>query len=107
MWIRRAEGFALRFDSLFNVDVKPFRETLEFIGTSRRHPWPPDPTFKPSEKEVLFNIASEILVPLCKEVVLEKRAQATLSSYLSRRQSPPLNLRCADLGLGTVKTWHG
>ena len=55
----------------------------------------------------MFNIASNILVPLCEEVLLEKRAQGTLSSYLSRRPSPPLNLRCADLGLGTVHTWHG
>ena len=55
----------------------------------------------------MLNIASEILVPLCKEVLLEKRARAALSSHLSRRQSLALNLRCADLGLGTVNTWHG
>ena len=104
---------ALPFDSLFNVDVdvKPAsRETLEFISTSRKHLWPPlypDPTFKPSERAVVLKIASEILVPLCKEVLLEKRARAALSSHLSGRQSLALKLRCADLGLGTVKTWHG
>ena len=88
---------ALNFDSLFNVDVKPFRETLEFISTSRKHPWPPialDPMFKPREKEVVFNKASNILVPLCEEVLLEKRAQGALSfiflgGLLPHRLGPP------------------
>ena len=81
MWmrrVRRGEGVALLFDSLFNVDTKPIGETLEFISTSRKHLWPPralDPIFKPTEKEVVFNIASNILVPLCEEVLLEKRAR--------------------------------
>ena len=73
---------------------------LEFISTSRKHPWPPialDPMFKPREKEVVFNIASNILVPLCEEVLLEKRAQGTLSFYLSRRP-PTAPTRASSVG---------
>ena len=77
---------ALSFNTLFNVEVKPpFSETLKFITTSRRHLWPvfnTDPKLKPSEKEILLHISSKILVPLCEDVLLEKRYPSALSSYL-------------------------
>ena len=104
---------AIHFDTLFNVDVEsPSPETVEFISTSRKHPWPPffspyGSTYKPSEREVMLGIACEILAPFCKEVLMERRAQGSLSSYLSRRQNPPSNVNCANLGMGSISTWHG
>ena len=113
---------AIHFDTLFNVDgsPSPSPETVEFISTSRKHPWPPflspdGGTYKPSEREVMLSIACEIMAPFCQEVLMERRAQGSLSSYLSRRQNPPYlsrrqnpsNVKCANLGMGTISTWHG
>ena len=86
--------------------------SVEFISTSRKHPWPPfwspdGSTYKPSEREVMLSIACEILAPFCQEVLMERRAQGSLSSYLSRRHNPPSNVKCANLGMGTISTWHG
>ena len=96
--------FALKFNTLFKVEAKPeFGEALKFIHNSRKHLWPvfhPDPTFKQSEKNLMLSdcISSEILVPLCKEVILEKR-------YAS---DPVIaGIQCSDIGIGTLNTWHG
>ena len=95
------------------IDVEsPFPETVEVLSTSRNHPWPPlfspdGSTYKPSERAVMVGIACESLAPLCQEVLMERRAQGSLSSYLSRRQNPPSHVKCANLGMGTISTWHG
>ena len=57
---------------------------------------------KLTEKGVLLDIASTILLPLCSEVVLEKRYKAELA-----KMPRPPELSCADIGLGSVDTWHG
>jgi hypothetical protein len=64
-----------------------------------------NPEFTKSEQHVVVEICSNILVPLCTadEVILEKRYK----SLLSMRGSRAAGLRCADIGLGAVQTWHG
>ena len=75
----RKIGFT--FNQLFKVEKLPFVENLKFVCSSRSHPWPSriDLTVKPSEKEVVLRLASEILVPLCTEVLLEKRYRMDIS----------------------------
>ena len=105
---------ALKFNTLFKVEAKPeFTEALRFIRHCRGKPWPcfkADPDFKHSEKTLMLDITSEILAPLCTEVILENRYKADLSSFLSRR--PRLaelsaTLVCSDIGIGSIDTWHG
>ena len=55
----------------------------------------------------MVGIACESLAPLCHEVLMERRAQGSLSLYLSRRQNPPAHVKCAHRGMGTLSTWHG
>ena len=98
--------YALNFNTLFKVDVEPqHAEALKFIHRSRSHPWPPfhpDPNFKQSEKSIMLSICSEILLPLCREVILEKTYQADLSKW------PMITgLECSDIGMGSKDTWHG
>ena len=87
---------------LFTVDaVKADTSALEFIAHSRRKlwPWPPSSTTKRQETDVMVALCKEIFVPLCREVLLERR-------YNTRISHVP-ELQSGDLGLGSVATWHG
>ena len=99
---------ALKFNTLFKVEAKPeFGEALKFIHTSKKHLWPlfhPDPTFKQSGKNLMLSVSSEILVPLCKEVILEKGYEADLSFH---KRPMIAGMQCSDIGMGTLNTWHG
>ena len=57
------------------------------------------PNFPESEKTILI---ADILVPLCNEVILERRYQ----EYLERIPHPS-TLTYGDIGLGARNTWHG
>ena len=61
----------------------------------------PTPERKKTEREVLLSLASKIFIPLCREVVLEKRYRMALEDR------PVPGLEIGDLGMGTVHTWHG
>ena len=95
-------------NDLFKVEAKPENfEALKFIHQSRRHLWPPfkstHTTYsisKQSEKDVMLSISSEILVPLCREVILEKRYRDVLKGQVSV-------LTFGEIGMGSVHTWHG
>ena len=87
---------------LFTVDaVKADTSALEFIAHSRRKlwPWPPCSTTKRRETDVMVALCKELFVPLCREVLLERR-------YTTRISHIP-ELQSGDLGLGSVATWHG
>ena len=100
---------SLNFDKLFKVETKPeFNEAINFIHRCRQKPWPCFNANPDSEKSVMLDISSEILAPLCTEVILEKRYKADLSSYLSRRPMlATATLECSDIGIGSINTWHG
>ena len=77
-------------------------EALKFLNSCRSWPWPPYPwPSKPSEKDVMLALASDIFLPLCRDVVLEKRYNGLLLD------KPIPGVSAADLGMGSVNTWHG
>ena len=104
---------ALHFNTLFKVEAKPeFDEALKFIRNSRKHLWPsfhpdpnfrfnPDPNFKQSEKNLMLDVSSEILVPLCKEVTLEKTMRPMMAGIKMA------GIKFSKIRLGTLDTWHG
>lgn len=98
--------FALSFNLLFKVEAKPeYSDALKFIYRSRNCLWPlvhANPNFKQSEKKMILGVCSKILVPLCKEVILEKRYRVDLS-----KMPMIAGLKCGDIGMGSVHTWHG
>ena len=49
----------------------------------------------------MLNVSSKILVPLCREVVLE----SSYGEILGEQMTTELN--CGDIGMGSVDTWHG
>ena len=76
-------------------------EVLKFVKCSRSHPWPVLSQRKKTEREVLLSVASQILKPLCREVVLEKGYRKTLE------KGPVPGLEFDNIGMGTVHTCHG
>lgn len=88
---------------LFAFGARPEHfEALKFIHCSRSHPWPVlPPERKKTKREVMLSIASRILMPLCREVVLEKGYRRALE------ERPVPGLECDNIGMGTVHTWHG
>ena len=53
----------------------------------------------------MIEIYTEVLKPLCRaeELILGKKYE----SVLSTAKTDVTGLKVADIGLGTVKTWHG
>ena len=103
-----ANQLAVSFNDLFKVEAKPEHiEALKFIHQSRKQLWPPvelSPTTyatsKPSEKAVMLRVTSEILVHLCREVILEKRYHDELQGKGQGRR-----LTFDEIGMGSVHTW--
>ena len=104
---------AISFQDLFKVDPKPedVDDVVKFIHRCKQKEWPcrhflncvhKSPDFKESEKTVVIDVCSNILVPLCNEVILERRYRENLARMLH-----PSTLTYGDIGLGTPKTWHG
>ena len=95
---------AVRPSTLFTVTPpsEDHFEALKFLNSCRSRPWPPYPRpSKPSEKDVLVELACQIFLPLGREVVLEKRYYGLL------RDKPIPGVSAADLGMGSLETWHG
>ena len=69
------------------------------MATVHLHRSPPT---KRSEKEVVVSLCSNIFLPLCSDVVLEK----TYTTFL-REKRVPVPLQTGHNGLGTTHTWHG
>ena len=101
---------ALKFHDLFKVEVagsKELNEVVTFIHRCRRILWPvfeANPKYVKSERDMMLDITSEILVHLCHEVTLEKRYR---SFVRARNPTLPRPLTYSPLGLGSKKTWHG
>ena len=99
---------ALTFDTLFGIDPAKIAITdaVEFLFRSRSWPWPPPPLSPEanksrSESSIFIMVATEIPRQLCVDVTLECRYRAPLSLH------PPALVECGDIGIGSVKTWHG
>lgn len=77
-------------------------EVLKFLKSCRSRPWPPCTwPSKPSERDVMLGLASDIFRPLCREVVLERRFNRLLWD------KPIPGVSAAHLGMGSLDTWHG
>ena len=97
---------AFKFLDLFNVDLKPkdVDSAMKFINRCKSIYWPCDhwsPDFVESEKTIMIDVCTTILLPLCNEVILERRYQDSLESMHWS------SLTCGAIRLGTPKTWHG
>jgi len=97
---------AFKFLDLFNVDLKPegVDGAMKFIHRCKKIFWPCDhwsPNFVESEKTIMIDVCTTILMPLCNEVILERGYQDSLKSVSWS------SLTCGAIGLGTPKTWHG
>ena len=95
---------AIQFNTLFKVDFEAtnseFDEARKFIRHCRKRIWPP--FHSNSEKSVMLEIASQILVHLCPEVTMEKRYSSLVAS------NPACGtIRTSPLGMGSVEMWHG
>ena len=80
-------------------------EHLKLINDCQdHHIWPPNPNSFKYKKNVMIEICTEVLKPLCRaeELIFEKSM-----SVLSTAKTDVTGLKVADIGLGTVKTWHG
>ena len=89
----------VKVKDLFKFCPRPEHgEQIKFISNSRQHPWPSwQEGIALSEQKVFLEICSKILAPLCeKEMVLEKRYRSNSGGFYT-----------GNIGIGTVKTWHG
>ena len=107
-YITSAEArLAVKLNQLFEAkDPEPQHlEHLKFIKHCQQHIWPPNPNQVKYEKDVMIEICTEILKPLCgaDELILESK----YGSVFSKMKRDVTGLKSADIGLGTVKTWHG
>ena len=109
-----APSMAIQFEDLFKVDPKPedVDDAVTFIHQCKQKDWPCPhllncvhkmPDFKESEKSILLDVCSDILVPLCTEVILEQKYREDLA----RMPQHPATLTSGTIGLGTSNTWHG
>ena len=109
-----APSIVIRFEDLFKVDPKPedVDDAVKFIHRCKQKEWPCDhllncvhkmPDFKESEKSILIDVCSDILVPLCNEVILERKYREDLA----KMPQHPSTLTYGNIGLGTCNTWHG
>ena len=88
----------VKVKDLFQYSPKPeHSEQIKFISNCRQHPWPSwQEGTALSEQKVFLEICSKILAPLCEEeMVLEKRYHFSGGFHTG------------NIGIGTVKTWHG
>ena len=97
---------AIEFKDLFKVDPKPemVDDAVRFIHRCKRCEWPrlhESPHFKESERSIMIDVCSHILVPMCDGVILERRYREALAKM------PHTSIRCGNIGLGTPDTWHG
>ena len=101
---------ALRFEQLFKVEATERGEGENFIHTCKKTLWPvfhASPSYKDTERSVLLEIVSEILVKLGCKVTMEKRFHKALEAVLARDLKMSRSLSTSALGLGSTKTWHG
>ena len=91
------------FEDLFDVDPIPDNDAVKFLKNCRSKIWPIyySPDFKESEKSVMLDVCSQILVPLTNEVIVERSYKQIL------KERPYSSLMFADIGIGSTKTWHG
>lgn len=101
---------ALTFDTLFGINPAEIEvnDTVKFLYTCKSWPWPPPPLYpvaakKRSETCIMVDIATEILQRLCIDVTLERRFKPSLTSH----PSFVTGVKCEDIGIGSVTTWHG
>ena len=95
---------ALDFNTLFGISLAEIEvdDVVKFLYRCKNWQWPlppfvPEATKKRSESNIMLDIATEILRRLCVNVSLERKYGAF---------HPPF-ITCEDIGIGTVKTWHG
>ena len=93
---------AISPSTLFSFEPRrEHHDVLRFISNSRSRSWPLLPDHKSSERDVMIAVASHILRPLCREVILE-------SGYRNALQKQPVpGLEIRHIGMGTLNTWHG
>lgn len=94
---------AISPSTLFSFEPRlEYHDVMQFIRNSRSCPWPPLLLErKSSEQDVMIAIASHILRPLCREVILE----ISYTKALQKRPVPGLEAR--HIGMGSLNTWHG
>lgn len=73
----------------------------KFIHRCQMIEWPP---FHSGERNVMLEIASQILVYLSPEVTMEKRYHVSL---VSSNPTLPKTLTTSPLGMGSNYAWHG
>ena len=102
---------ALRFEQLFKVEATERGEGENFIHTCKKTLWPDfhaSPSYKDTERSVLLEIVSEILVKLgCKVTMEKRRFHTALEAVLARDPKMSRSLSTSALGLGSTETWHG
>ena len=98
---------AMSINKLFKVKVEEKHiDALKFIDRSRSNQWPPiELTLHEhnSDKAIMLSVNLRILMPLCREVILEKAYQGVLV----QQRLPTANIKCQSIGMGSVYTWHG
>ena len=104
---------AISFSDLFDVDLKTEDDdAVKFIYRCSEIEWPcrhllscvhKSFGFVESERTILIDVCTNILLPLCNEVILDWRYEESLS--IMQQHLPTLT--CGAIGLGTLETWHG
>lgn len=97
---------AISFSDLFDVDLKTEDDdAVKFIYRCSEIEWPCRKSFGfvESERTILIDVCTNILLPLCNEVILDWRYKESLS--ITQQHLPTLT--CGAIGLGTLETWHG
>ena len=89
------------------LEAKPeYEQAFKYIKNCNSKPWPPHGlNSKSLEKELVVALCQNIFVPLSRldSVLLEKG----YTSVLSALGPDGAGLKASDLGIGTLKTWHG
>ena len=96
----------LTVDKLFNCKIEEHIDTFRFIRQSENQPWPPsllEDSRKISEQLIMLCVSTEILKPLCTEVVMEMGYKRMLEQH----PLPDPKIKFQPIGMGGNTRWHG
>ena len=101
--IEQKTAGTLHFDTIFKVKDPEFDPAIKFIHGCKEKLWPPYNLEKHNQQGVMIEICSQMLVPLCSEVTLERQYKMAISCG----RPMPASITCSHIGIGSNATWHG
>jgi hypothetical protein len=103
--------FGIKFKQMVTLESLNEEQHFDYLGwinSCKNHPWPivHCESHKVTENSVMLDLCRSILVPLSREVILERK----FGLFFSRQPRMPScddYIKVDDIGMGVLDTWHG